>query len=173
MEENYSWIYLLIFLIIPLARILPRVLKRAGLKQNISTRPESPRRNFFQESSPDNFQESSPDNFQESSPDNFRESSPDNFRESSPDNFRESPRKEEFSTKNWSKEKIVLGLLMTNISKFEELQKRANLSTNNLDTILQDLEKKRFMMPVEKSGPFGKSIQLKITEKGAAEFRRL
>ena len=157
MEENYSWIYLLIFLIIPLARILPRVLKRAGLKQNISTRPESPRRNFFQESSPDNFQESSPDNFQESSPDNFRES----------------PRKEEFSTKNWSKEKIVLGLLMTNISKFEELQKRANLSTNNLDTILQDLEKKRFMMPVEKSSPFGKSIQLKITEKGAAEFRRL
>ena len=141
MEENYSWIYLLIFLIIPLARILPRVLKRAGLKQNISARPESPRRNFFQESSPDNFQES--------------------------------PRKEEFSTKNWSKEKIVLGLLMTNISKFEELQKRANLSTNNLDTILQDLEKKRLMMPVEKSGPFGKSIQLKITEKGAAEFRRM
>ena len=165
MEENYSWIYLLIFLIIPLARILPRVLKRAGLKQNTSTRPESPRGNFFQESSPDNFQESSPDN--------FRESSPDNFRESSPDNFRESPRKEEFSTKNWSKEKIVLGLLMTNISKFEELQKRANLSTNNLDTILQDFEKKRLMMPVEKSSPFGKSIQLKITEKGAAEFRRM
>ena len=165
MEENYSWIYLLIFLIIPLARILPRVLKRAGLKQNISTRPENPSRNFFQESSPDNFQESSPDNFQESSPDNFQESSPDNFEES--------PRKEEFSTKNWSKEKIVLGLLMTNISKFEELQKRANLSTNNLDTILQDLEKKRLMMPVEKSGPFGKSIQLKITQKGAAEFRRM
>jgi len=157
MEENYSWIYLLIFLIIPLARILPRILKRAGLKQNISTRPESPRENFFQESSPDRFQESSPDRFQESSPDNFEESA----------------RKEEFSTKNWSKEKIVLGLLMTNISKFEELQKRANLSTNNLDTILQDLEKKRFMMPVEKSGPFGKSIQLKITEKGAAEFRRM
>ena len=157
MEENYSWIYLLIFLIIPLARILPRVLKRAGLKQNISTRPESPRENFFQESSPDRFQESSPDRFQESSPDNFEES----------------PRKEEYSTKNWSKEKIVLGLLMTNISKFEELQKRANLSTNNLDAILQDLEKKRLMMPVEKSSPFGKSIQLKITEKGAREFRRM
>ena len=165
MEENYSWIYLLIFLIIPLARILPRVLKRVGLKQNISTRPESPRENFFQESSPDRFQESSPDRFQESSPDRFQESSPDNFEES--------PRKEEFSTKNWSKEKIVLGLLMTNISKFEELQKRANLSTNNLDAILQDLEKKRLMMPVEKSSPFGKSIQLKITEKGAAEFRRM
>ena len=149
MEENYSWIYLLIFLIIPLARILPRVLKRAGIKQNISTRSESPRENFFQESSPDRFQESSPDNFEES------------------------PRREEFSTKNWSKEKIVLGLLMTNISKFEELQQRANLSTNNLDTILQDKKKKRFMMPVEKSGPFGKSIQLKITEKGAAEFRRM
>ena len=151
MEENYSWIYLLIFMIIPLARILPRLLKRAGLKQDISARPESPRGNFFQESP---------------SADNFRESS-------SPDNFQESPRREEFSTKNWSKEKIVLGLLMTNISKFEELQKKGNISTNNLDTILQDLEKNGLMTPVEKSGPFGKSIQLKITQKGIAEFRRM
>ena len=151
MEENYSWIYLLIFMIIPLARILPRLLRRAGLKQDISARPETPRGNFFQESP---------------SADNFRESS-------SSDNFQESPRREEFSTKNWSKEKIVLGLLMTNISKFEELQKKGNISTNNLDTILQDLEKKGLMRPVEKSGPFGKSIQLKITEKGAAEFRRM
>ena len=151
MEENYSWIYLLIFMIIPLARILPRLLRRVGLKQDISARPETPRGNFFQESP---------------SADNFRESS-------SPDNFQESPRREEFSTKNWSKEKIVLGLLMTNISKFEELQKKGNISTNNLDTILQDLEKKGLMRPVEKSGPFGKSIQLRITEKGAAEFRRM
>mgnify|MGYP001387330455 FL=1 len=97
MEENYSWIYLLIFLIIPLARIVPRLLRRAGLKENISARPESPRGNFFQESS---------------SPDTFRESS-------SSDNFQESPRREEFSTKNWPKEKIVLGLLLTNITKFE------------------------------------------------------
>ena len=151
MEENYSWIYLLIFLIIPLARIVPRLLRRAGLKENISARPESPRGNFFQESS---------------SPDTFRESS-------SSDNFQESPRRDEFSTKNWPKEKIVLGLLMTNISKFEEIQKKGNLSTNNLDTILQDLEKRGLMKPVEKSGPFGKSIQLRITEKGAAEFRRM
>ena len=151
MEENYSWIYLLIFMIIPLARILPRLLRRVGLKQDISARPETPRGNFFQESPP---------------ADNFRESS-------SPDNFQESPRREEFSTKNWPKEKIVLGLLMTNISKFEELQKKGNISTNNLDTILQDLEKKGLMRPVEKTGPFGKSIQLKITEKGAAEFRRM
>ena len=141
MEPNYSWIYLLIFLIIPLARVIPRILRRAGLKPNIATRTETPRENFF--------------------------------KEPPSDNFTESPSKEEYSTKNWSKEKIVLGLLMTNISKFEELQERANLSTNNLDAILQDLEKKRLMMPVEKSSPFGKSIQLKITEKGAAEFRRL
>ena len=151
MEENYSWIYLLIFLIIPLARIVPRLLRRGGLKENISARPESPRGNFFQESS---------------SPDTFRESS-------SSDNFQESPRREEFSTKNWPKEKIVLGLLLTNITKFEEIQKKGNLSTNNLDTILQDLEKKGLMQPVEKTGPFGKSIQLRITEKGAAEFRRM
>jgi len=142
MEENYSWIYLLIFLIIPLARIIPRILRRGGHNENISAKPDTPRGNFFQESS-------------------------------STDNFQESAKREQFSTKNWPKEKIVLGLLMTDISKFEEIQKRANLSTGNLDTILQDLEKRGLMRPVEKSGPFGKSIQLRITEKGAAEFRRM
>ena len=152
MEIDYSWIFLLIFLIIPLARILPRILKRTGFKENISARLESPRENFFKESD-----------------------YADNFKESDyADNFKESPpTEEEFSTKNWSTEKIVLGLLMSDISKFEELQKRGNLSTNNLDRILQNLEKKGFMTPVEKSGPFGTSIQLKITEKGAREFRRM
>jgi len=152
MEIDYSWIFLLIFLIIPLARILPRILKRTGFKENISARLESPRENFFKESD-----------------------SADNFKESDyADNFKESPpTEEEFSTKNWSTEKIVLGLLMSDISKFEELQKRGNLSANNLDRILQNLEKKGFMTPVEKSGPFGTSIQLKITEKGANEFRRM
>ena len=152
MEIDYSWIFLLIFLIIPLARILPRILKRTGFKENISARLESPRENFFKESDYD-----------------------DNFKESDyADNFEESPpTKEEFSTRNWSTEKIVLGLLMSDISKFEELQKRGNLSTNNLDRILQNLEKKGFMTPVEKSGPFGTSIQLKITEKGIREFRRM
>ena len=152
MEIDYSWIFLLIFLIIPLARILPRILKRTGFKENISARLESPRENFFKESD-----------------------SADNFKESDyADNFKESPpTEEEFSTKNWSTEKIVLGLLMTSISKFEDLQKRGNLSANNLDRILQNLEKKGFMTPVEKSGPFGKSVQLKITEKGAIEFRRM
>jgi predicted transcriptional regulator len=151
MEENYSWIYLLIFLIVPLARIVPRILKRGGIKKNISARLENTRENLFKESY-----------------------SSDNFKESySSDNFKESPSREEPSTKNWSKEKIVLGLLMSNISKFEELQKRGSLSTNNLDAILQDLEKKGFMTPVEKSGPFGKLIQLKITEKGTREFRRM
>ena len=152
MEIDYSWIFLLIFLIIPLARILPRILKRTGFKENISARLESPRENFFKESD-----------------------YADNFKESDyADNFKESPpTEEEFSTRNWSTEKIVLGLLMSDISKFEELQKRGNLSANNLDRILQNLEKKGFMTPVEKSGPFGTSIQLKITEKGANEFRRM
>ena len=142
MEENYSWIYLLIFLIIPLARIIPRILRRGRFNENIPARSEPPRGNSIRESS-------------------------------TSDNFEESTKREQFSTKNWPKEKIVLGLLMTDISKFEEIQKRANLSTGNLDTILQDLEKRGLMRPVEKSGPFGKSIQLRITEKGAAEFRRL
>ena len=65
MEPNYSWIYLLIFLIIPLARIIPRLLRRTGYGQNMpktdtrtSTRTET---GFFQEANQDNnFRESTP-----------------------------------------------------------------------------------------------------------------
>ena len=140
MEENYSWIYLLIFLIIPLARIIPRLLKRGRYSPNVSDVSQRTRTNSFEESRND---------------------------------YQNSPSKEEFSTKNWPKEKIVLGLLMTKITKFEEIQKRANLTTNTLDSILQDFEKKGLMTPVEKNGTFGQSIELRITEKGTSEFGRM
>jgi len=35
MEADFSWIYLIIFLMVPLARIIPRILKRKKL-QNIT-----------------------------------------------------------------------------------------------------------------------------------------
>ena len=87
MEIDYSWIFLLIFLIIPLARILPRILKRTGFKENLSARLESPRENFFKESD-----------------------SADNFKESDyADNFKESPpTEEEFSTKTGLQKKLYL-----------------------------------------------------------------
>lgn len=36
MDHNFSWIYLLIFLIIPLARIIPRILARKKMKNKTS-----------------------------------------------------------------------------------------------------------------------------------------
>ena len=35
MEPDFSWIYLIIFLIIPLARIIPRVLSRRKMRDNM------------------------------------------------------------------------------------------------------------------------------------------
>ena len=36
MEPDFSWIYLIIFLIIPLARIIPRILSRRKMKNSTS-----------------------------------------------------------------------------------------------------------------------------------------
>ena len=44
MEADFSWMYLIIFLMIPLARILPRILKK--LKSGNSESEEIPQRQF-------------------------------------------------------------------------------------------------------------------------------
>jgi hypothetical protein len=44
MEADFSWMYLIIFLMIPLARILPRILKK--LKSGNSESQEIPQRQF-------------------------------------------------------------------------------------------------------------------------------
>ena len=44
MEADFSWMYLIIFLMIPLARIIPRILKK--LKSGNSESQEIPQRQF-------------------------------------------------------------------------------------------------------------------------------
>jgi hypothetical protein len=68
MEADFSWIYLIIFLMIPLARILPRVLKK--LKSGNSESQEIPPRQFESnfnryEDQPDNQFESNSTEYQE------------------------------------------------------------------------------------------------------------
>ena len=145
MEADFSWIYLIIFLMIPLARILPRVLKK--LKSGNSESQDIPQRQFES-------------NF------NRYEDQSDNQFESNSTEYQEPPKSSKPQTKNM----LVLGELHRGVKQFEDIQKNTGLTTEELDSILEDLENNGLMKAQQKSGLFGMKTELIPTDKGFKEY---
>ena len=145
MEADFSWIYLIIFLMIPLARILPRVLKK--LKSGNSESQDIPQRQFES-------------NF------NRYEDQSDNQFESNSTEYQEPPKSSKPQTKNM----LVLGELHRGVKQFEDIQKNTGLTTDELNSILEDLENNGFMKAKQKSGLFGMKTELVPTDKGFREY---
>jgi len=145
MEADFSWIYLIIFLMIPLARILPRVLKK--LKSGNSESQEIPQRQF------------------ESNFNRYEDQSDKQF-ESNSTEYPEPPKSSKPQTKNM----LVLGELHRGVKQFEDIQKNTGLTTEELNSILEDLENNGFMKAQQKSGLFGMKTELVPTDKGFKEY---
>jgi len=145
MEADFSWIYLIIFLMIPLARILPRILKK--LKSGNSESQDIPQRQFES-------------NF------NRYEDQSDNQFESNSTEYQEPPKSSKPQTKNM----LVLGELHRGVKQFENIQKNTGLTTEELDSILEDLENNGLMKAQQKSGLFGMKTELIPTDKGFKEY---
>jgi len=69
-----------------------------------------------------------------------------------------------------TKDKQVLGELNRGVKNFEEIQKITGLERDKLVSILKDLEKRRLMKVEEKSGLFGRKVELYLTDKGFKKY---
>ena len=69
-----------------------------------------------------------------------------------------------------TKDKQVLGELNRGVKNFEEIQKITGLERDKLVYILKDLEKRRLMKVEEKSGLFGRKVELYLTDKGFKKY---
>ena len=145
MEADFSWIYLIIFLMIPLARILPRVLKK--LKSGNSESQEIPQRQF------------------ESNFNRYEDQSDKQF-ESNSTEYQEPSKSSKPQTKNM----LVLGELHKGVRQFKNIQKNTGLTTEELNSILEDLENNGLMKAQQKSGLFGMKTELVPTDKGFKEY---
>ena len=145
MEADFSWMYLIIFLMIPLARILPRVLKK--LKSGNSESQEIPQRQF------------------ESNFNRYEDQSDKQF-ESNSTEYQEPSKSSKPQTKNM----LVLGELHRGVKQFEDIQKNTGLTTEELNSILEDLENNGLMKAQQKSGLFGMKTELVPTDKGFKEY---
>ena len=128
-EPNFSWIYIIIFLAIPLARIIPRILAKRRQRSDGYSRQEP-----FQET-----------------------------------------RNTEWNTKQESlkpqtKDMQVLGVMHQGANTFEKIQRSLKMESKDLDSILQQLEKKDLIKVVQKQGMFGPKVELYSTDKGFKEY---
>jgi len=67
------------------------------------------------------------------------------------------------------KDVIVLGAIKHGLKKFDKIQKITQINPEELNKILEELEKKGFIEVEEKKGFFGKKIEIKTTDKGSKE----
>ena len=67
------------------------------------------------------------------------------------------------------KDVIVLGAIKKGVKKFEKIQNAAQIDAEELNSILEKLEKRELITVEEKKSWLGKKIEIKITEKGAKE----
>ena len=68
------------------------------------------------------------------------------------------------------KDVIVLGSIRRGTKKFSNIQNETKISPEELNSILEELENKKFITVEEKKGWFGGKIELKITEEGSNEL---
>ena len=69
-----------------------------------------------------------------------------------------------------TKDKQVFEALNHGVKNFEEIQKITGLERDKLVSILKDLEKRRLMKVEEKSGLFGRKVELYLTDKGFKKY---
>ncbi len=138
-DPNFSWIYIVIFLAIPLARIIPPLLAKRGIGKS-----------FIQPQQGKPFEPSFVKPAQESQIESFE------------------PKID--PSKPVSKNQLVLDVLNRGSKTFENIQKNTGLNSEELDSVLEDLEKNGLLKVVQKQGLFGPKTELYPTDKGFKEY---
>jgi len=138
-ENGFVWIYL-IFLLIPLARILPRLIKKWKIKN--SGTPQQPFDNQLQVSN-------------------------NTISESSIETLKAQPQRE---SKPKFTDMLVLGELNHGTKNFDVLQKRLGIDNETLNSVLEDLENQGLMRVEQKQGLLGPKVELYPTEEGVKKY---
>lgn len=69
-----------------------------------------------------------------------------------------------------SKDMMVLGAIKSGAKNFDKIRKITRIEPEELNSILERLEKRGLILPQEKKGLFGKKIEIVVTEKGKNEL---
>ena len=139
-EEGFAWIYLVFFLVIPLSRILPRIIKKWKDKNR---------------GAPEQFTQTTYQSTNETISESSRQTPPSRItKEMSPQTL----------------DMLVLGELNRGTKNFNSIQRNLGVDNKALEEILKSLEKQGLMKVQNKQGLMGPKIELIPTEKGFKKF---
>jgi len=139
-EEGFAWIYLVFFLIIPLSRILPKLIKKWKGKKLGEIEP-------FKQQTYQTTNETIGEVRQNSNLADFpRDMKPQNL------------------------DMLVLGELNRGTKSFNSIQRNLGIDGKTLDKTLQSLEEQGLMEVKNKQGLLGPKIELILTNKGFKRF---
>lgn len=138
-ENGMAWIYL-IFLLVPLAKILPRVMNKLRSKKS------------------DTIEQSYDNQFQVSN---------NTISETPREIFGEKVTRE---SKPLSTDMLVLAELNHGTKNFDVLQRKLGFDTETLNSILEELENLELVRVEQKQGLLGPKIELFSTEKGTRKY---
>jgi hypothetical protein len=139
-QDGFAWIYLVFFLVIPLSRIIPRLVQKWKQKNQGQT-----------------------EKFAQQSYQSTNETT-------APSAKREYPEDIPSEMKPQSLDMLVLGELNRGVKNFNSIQRNLGIDTEKLDETLQSLENQGLMEVQHKQGIFGPKIALIPTEKGFKKF---
>jgi hypothetical protein len=148
-EGDFIWIYL-VFFMIPLARVIPRLIRKWQNKNNPVS--ENQYKQDFQRPEQKQPQFERPKTFERS--ESFeREHSFEKSDEEPPD-----------------QKMMVLGEINRGVKDFNQIQKITNIDNQKLENILKGFEDDGLMRVVKKDGIMGSKIEMHPTEKGYKKF---
>jgi hypothetical protein len=156
-DGEFFWIYL-IFFAIPLARIIPRLIRKWQNKDKSSTQKQ------FNQNLQKWEQKSSErqDSFEKIKSFETTESFEKPKSSDIPESFE----------KPIMKDMKVLGEINRGVKDFNQIQKNVNINNKELEKILKNFEDEGLMRVIKKEGIMGGKVELHPTEKGFRKFNK-
>ena len=148
-EGDFIWIYL-VFFMIPLARVIPRLIRKWQNKNNPVS--ENQYKQDFQRPEQKQSQFERPETFERS------------------ESFEREHSFEKSDEKPLNQKMMVLGEINRGVKDFNQIQKITNIDNQKLENILKDFEDDGLMRAVKKDGIMGSKIEMHPTEKGYKKF---
>ena len=144
---EYWWVVYLLFLAIPLSRIIPRLVARGKRTDDYNDYKYARGSDAGVRSEPAADLDSKGPSVYDAPKEDFG-----------------------YSSKPPTDDMVVLGALYTGANTFDGIKKKTGLDDDKLNHILEDLEERRQIQVVQKKGLFGEKVEIHPTDDGFRKY---
>ena len=175
---EYWWLIYLLFLAIPLARIIPRIASRTRMSERDDDRARRPGEGGVWAGTGDRSHhnrddtDANPERAERPETASWRQGVEDDERPAfaEPRGRRDAPRDGPASKAGQTDEMIVLGAMHRGAKTFASIQKKTGMDDGSLNKALENLEGRQMIKVVTRKGLMGTKVEMYPTDKGFRSY---